>query len=264
MSARFWFYPLHCLFHPNFGRANQTCCFYSTHRIRLFVGFNLQPFPCLSFPPSFPMKKKTSRNHGWAHMSIMPSLNFAGSRVEQIRAPNGARSAPLNIPVAPVISPTQCHFWGQISKVERGDSWWFMVIPHILLWWSSHVLVSIWSEMTWPFSTRLAMARSLGVSHYTPQQNHETKLDVFPSMHHSFSWYLVAPSDVIPKNTKQCDQCLKSQENVLKKQSFEDFSDPLIPPQRVPTCPNISSCPLALGVAGAPACQLMFKKPTSR
>lgn len=125
----FGFTPLHCLFHPNFGRANQTCCFYSTHPIRSHVCWlqstALSALSMSQFSTILSYEKNPSQNHGWAHMSIMPSLNFAGSRVEQMRAPKGARSAPLNIPCATGHQPNAMPFLGRFQKwrgVIHGDS----------------------------------------------------------------------------------------------------------------------------------------------
>ena len=108
---------------------------HSTHAIRSHVCWlqstALSALSMSQFSTILSYEKKTSRNHGWAHMSIMPSLNFAGSRVEQIRAPNGARSAPLNIPCATGHQPNAMPFWGRCQKwrgVIHGDSSRFAMI----------------------------------------------------------------------------------------------------------------------------------------
>ena len=230
----------------------------------MFVGFNLQLFPCLSFPPSFPMKKALpeSRLGSHVHHAIV-ELRWLSSGTN----PCAQRCAlgTVEHPLRHRSSAQRNAILGQISKVERGDSWWFMVIPHILLWLSSHVLVSIWSEMTWPyFLNKTGNGKeSWSVPLHTTAKPRD-QAGCF-SQHAPFILMLFGRTKRChPKKYKTVWPMPQVSGKCVEKTIIWRLFRPTDPPQRVPTCPNISSCPLALGVTGAPACQLMFKKPTSR
>ena len=262
MSARFWFYPLHCLFHPNFGRANQTCCFYSTHPIRSHVcwlqstALSMSQFSTiLSYeksPPGITAGLTCPSCHRWTSLA----LEWNKSVRPTVRARHRWTS------LAPqVISPTQCHFGADFKSGEG----WFMVIPHILLWLSSHVLVSIWSEMTWPyFLNKTGNGKeSWSVPLHTTAKPRD-QAGCF-SQHAPFILMLFGRTKRChPKKYKTVWPMPQVSGKCVEKTIIWRLFRPTDPPQRVPTYPNISSCPLALGVTGAPACQLMFKKPTSR
>jgi hypothetical protein len=88
----------------------------------MFVGFNLQLFPCLSFPPSFPMKKALpeSRLGSHVHHAIV-ELRWLSSGTN----PCTQRCAlgTVEHPLRHRSSAQRNAILGQISKVERGDSW---------------------------------------------------------------------------------------------------------------------------------------------